>query len=651
MKRSIQKRLIAIFAAALVVVIAVCAIFSYWSSYRIALRQSRDYGRSGAHLTESLISEVGIDAITDPGNTELYQRTREELRTICKAFFLHYLYLYTVDETGVRHYIYMVSSDDVDDRMAAETLGLGATTSTALHEQEIAALRGEESDKPLVLRDQFGSVITWVTPYRDAQGNILALIGTDYTTSQNAAEVTGRFSAIIVPVIGALLAAFAALFILIRRRVIAPVRIISEQMDRFDPAQEPEPLRITSQDEMQQIADNFEKMSQDIRAYIENIERITEERAQVNAQMDAARRIQYGMVPAAFHQEKGGAEVTAAMQPAKEVGGDFYDCFFLDSGELCAVIGDVSGKGVSAALFMAMAKSMLRDRLRSKADPAEALELVNDELSAANPEGMFATVFAFVLNLETGAMRYANGGHNPPLLLKAEGAEYLRPKPGIALGLFEGMKMGTGSAVLRQGEGILLYTDGITEAVNTEQQFYGEDRLRTLLSAPPPRGSDAAVVSVKRSVEEFFDGCEQFDDMTLVSVFYQGGRSAETMDLPADMRSFDAVKTAVLEAGSGSPRVKKILLACEEAFVNIVSYSGAQQISFSCQRDADALDVTFRDDGRRFDPFAADEAEEKNFEDLDMGGMGISLIRQIAAQTAWRYEDGCNILRLQFKLS
>lgn len=519
MKRSIQKRIIAIFAAALAVVIAMCAIFSYWSSYRIALQQSRDYGRSGARLTEALISEAGLDALTDPGNTELYRQTREQLRTICKAFFLHYLYLFTVDEAGVRHYIYMVSSDDADDRMAAETLGLGATTSTPLHEQELVALQGEASDKPLILRDQFGEVITWVTPYRDAEGNVLALIGTDYTTSQNAAEVTGRFATVIIPVAGALLAAFAALFVLIRRRVIAPVRAISERMDRFDPAQEPEPLHITSQDEMQQIADNFEKMSQDIRAYIGNIERITEERAQAEAQMDAARRIQYGIVPAAFRQERDGAEVTALMQPAKEVGGDFYDCFFLDSGELCAVIGDVSGKGVSAALFMAMAKSMLRDQLRRGTSPAEALELVNDELCAANPEGMFATVFAFVLNLETGALRYANGGHNPPLLLKAEGAEYLRPKPGIALGLFEGMKMGIGSVVLRPGEGILLYTDGITEATNVERQLYGEERLRALLSEPPVRTSDAATGTVKRAVEAFFTGCEQFDDMTLISVF------------------------------------------------------------------------------------------------------------------------------------
>ena len=651
MKRSIQKRIIAIFAAALAVVIAACAIFSYWSSDRIALKQSRDYGRSGARLTEALISGVGLDAIVDPENTELYQQTREELRTICKAFFLHYLYLFTVDEANVRHYIYMVSSDDADDRMASETLGLGATTSTALHEQEIVALRGGESDKALVLRDQFGEVITWVSPYRDAEGNVLALIGTDYTTSQNTAEVTAHFATIIVPVTGALLSAFAALFILIRRRVIAPVRTISERMGRFDPAQKPEPLHITSRDEMQQIADSFEKMSRDIRAYIDNIERITEERAQAEAQMDAARRIQYGMVPAAFHQEKDGAEVTAAMQPAKEVGGDFYDSFFLDSGELCAVIGDVSGKGVSAALFMAMTKSMLREQLRRGVSPAEALEQVNDELCAANPEGMFVTVFAFVLDLETGELRYANGGHNPPLLLRAERAEYLRPKPGIALGMFEGMKMGTGSVVLQPGEGILLYTDGITEAINADQQFYGEKRLCTLLSEPPVHGSDAAVGTVKRSVEAFSTGCEQFDDMTLVSVFYRGRHAAETIDLPADMRSFDAVKAAVLEAGSDSPHVKKILLACDEAFSNIVSYSGAQHITFSLRRDADVLDVTFRDNGTRFDPFAAGASEEKDFDDLDMGGMGISLIRQIAARAAWRYEDGYNVLQLTFKLS
>ena len=122
------------------------------------------------------------------------------------------------------------------------------------------------------------------------------------------------------------------------------------------------------------------------------------------------------------------------------------------------------------------------------------------------------------------------------------------------------------------------------------------------------------------------------------------------MDLPVEMRSFDAVKSAVLKAGSDSPRVKKILLACDEALANIVSHSGAKNISFSCRRDADILDVTFRDDGIRFDPFAANTAQKKDFEDPEMGGMGICLIRQIADQTAWQYDGGYNILQMKFKL-
>ena len=649
MKHSIQRQIAVILALALVLAIALCAVLGYSSAYAIELAHGRCNGRSSAYLVETVVSESGIDALTDPANAELYETTRNRLRAICDAFYLRYIYIYTVDEMEVRHYIMTVAADDADDRLAAETLGLGTTRSAPLYEQERAALRGEESNVRMDLRNEYGTVITWITPYHGADGRVKALIGTDIGLETSNEDIAERFLNAILPVVIVLLAAFVALFVLFRKRVIQPLRTISERMAAFDPATEPEPMEIESQDEIRQIADAFEKMSGDIRDYLGNIERITSEQAHLNAQMDIARRIQYGMVPGSFHAERGRIDVSGSMQAAKTVGGDFYDSFFLENGSYCAVIGDVSGKGVSAALFMTMAKTMLRDSIKQGLSPAAALNRVNSELCETNPEGMFVTVFALTLNAATGEMRYANAGHNPPLLLRRDGAEWLFPDPGVALGLFEDAGIENGSETLSPGEGILLYTDGITEAVSADRRFYGAERLRTLLSDVALHGSAAAVEAVKTDVAAFSAGCEQFDDMTLLSLRRQEESDGER-SLPVTIRSLDVIKNTVLGACGESKEAKQALLACDEAFSNIVSYSGAKNAFFACRREGEELTVRFRDDGVRFDPFAENAAPEKDFDELDSGGMGIRLIRQIASRYAWTYENGNNVLELTFKL-
>ena len=570
------------------------------------------------------------------------------MRALCRGFALDYLYIYTVDENKVRHYIITVARDDDNERVAAEKLSLGAVTKTELHEQELSAMQGKTSDKLFIIKNEFGHDITWIFPFFDAQGKAIALIGADDEFDIRNSGLLQRFLMMILPLSLLLALVHSVLFLMLKKHVVAPLKVISERIQHYDPSHEEEPLQINSQDEIQQIADALWKMSCDIHLYIENLASITAEQEQAKAQLDVARKIQYGMVPASFDECRNGVEISALMQPAKEVGGDFYDAFALENGNYCAMIGDVSGKGVGGALFMALTKSILRDRMKQIMDPAAVLNKVNDDLCAQNPEGMFATVFVLVIDPKTGVVTYANAGHNAPLLISGGEVSFLNPEPGIALGLFEDAGIRNGELVLKKGEGFLLYTDGVTEAVNTEKAFYGAERLLSLLKNNTPKESSAAVNSVKNSVEEFFTGCDQFDDITVLSLFY---RSGETVcELKPALEDFRIVKQTVTEKCPGSSGAKKVLLACEEAFVNIVSYSGASYIKFSCSAGGGILTVTLKDNGIRFDPFAGESSAEKDFESFDKGGMGISLIKQIAEKTEWRFENGNNVLTLTFKI-
>ncbi len=648
MKRSIGKRIVLLFSITLVLTILASAALGFSSAYSAELEQNRAVGRSAAYITSEILDLINLDLIMDPQNDLAYDLARMQLRTVCRSLSLMYLYVYTVDGDEVRHYVMTAASDDELDEVVREGLGLGTVSREPLHEQERVALAGGESDSRFLVNNRYGKTSVWTTPYFSEDGTVAALIGTDVSVEVSNDAIVKQFLVRVLPVTAFLIIAFLVLYYLLRRRLIRPLHAVAARMEQFDPSTKNEPLSIRSQDEIQQIADAFEKMSGDIRTYIRNIETITAQQQYARAQLDVARRIQYGMVPASFHDRRDGLDVCGLMRPAKEVGGDFYDCFLRPDGQYCALIADVSGKGIAGALFMALTKNLVRERIMHCEDPADALNSVNDDLCAQNPEGMFVTLFAMLIDPQTGVVRCANAGHNPPVLLKRGSAAYMKPKPGIALGLFPDADIETETMTLAPGEGVLLYTDGVTEAVNTEKTFYGTERLLMLLQTLDRTDSRAAVTAVEESVDAFFAGCEQFDDITVVAVYAAGadGRTA----LPLTLDAFGPVRQRILSECEGSANAKKIVLACEEAFVNIVQYANATEADYRVRREGDLLTVELRDNGARFDPLSEPLKQDDDFFSMDEGGLGIRFIRSIASDAKWNYTDGRNVLTLVFRL-
>jgi sigma-B regulation protein RsbU (phosphoserine phosphatase) len=254
--------------------------------------------------------------------------------------------------------------------------------------------------------------------------------------------------------------------------------------------------------------------------------RVQESLQAIRQELSVAARIQQSILPRVFppFPNRKDFELHASMIPAKEVGGDLFDFFLLDEDHLGLVLGDVSGKGVPAALFMAVSRTLLRATALHKTPPGECLQYVNTTLAAQNPSHMFVTMFYGILNTRTGELRYAVGGHNPPCIYSPGGhvRELPGDKNGMIVGLMDGAVYETASHPLTPGECLLVFTDGVTEAMDRKQDFYGDERLQRLLSEHGGHSAQELVTRVMADVEGFAAGEPQSDDITVLAMKYLG---------------------------------------------------------------------------------------------------------------------------------
>lgn len=285
-----------------------------------------------------------------------------------------------------------------------------------------------------------------------------------------------------------------------------------------------EPLAKTS-GEVGYLADAFRKMFLDLDGYIENLTRITAEKERIGAELSVATQIQADMLPSIFpaFPERNEFDIYASMTPAKEVGGDFYDFFMVDEDHLAVVIADVSGKGVPAALFMVIAKTIIKNHALNKEPVFEVFKNANEQLCENNEEGMFVTAWMGLLTISTGHFEYVNAGHNPPLLKRAKGEfTYLKSRPCFVLAGMEGSCYRKEELMLSAGDILYLYTDGVTEAENAQNELYGEERLKAALERQKSDNPNDILPFVSADIDSFVKEASQFDDITMLCFKYKG---------------------------------------------------------------------------------------------------------------------------------
>lgn len=282
---------------------------------------------------------------------------------------------------------------------------------------------------------------------------------------------------------------------------------------------------IKTEDEMKDLHDAFEHMQQDLTKYIENLKETTSAKEKIESELHIAREIQMGMIPKIFppFPDIDEIDLFAMLEPAKEVGGDLYDFFMIDDTHLCFAIGDVSGKGVPASLFMAVTRTLLRSVAPNQRSTRAIVNSLNKSLAVGNDSNMFVTFFIGIINIETGEIRYTNAGHNPPAIMHESGkTEYFEITQDIPIGLFEDFDYAEKERTLSKKDRIFLYTDGITEAENWDEELYSDERLLKCLSTINSYDPSEIVMTVARDVVIHVNDFSQSDDLTMMCVIYFG---------------------------------------------------------------------------------------------------------------------------------
>ena len=511
------------------------------------------------------------------------------------------------------------------------------------------------------------SVVDVASVERPSQEMQQSLVEISEGTSDEIAAILRNFGIIGISIILAISAVGLAISLTVSGKVVRPLnkmtnKIKSLKGSAFDFKIEQSYL---TNDEIEILARAFEDLSTKTKDYIKQITTITAEKERIGAELNVATQIQADMLPSIFppYPQKTEIDLYATMSPAKEVGGDFYDFFLTDPNHLALVMADVSGKGVPAALFMVIAKTLLKNRAMMGGSPSEILEDVNNQLCDGNKTQFFVTVWLAIIDLRTGAGIAANAGHEHPALRRSgKKYELVKYPHSPVLGMMEGMIFKEHEFKLSPGDSLFEYTDGVTEATDSNNCLFGEERMIEALNRNPDALPEEVLRNVRSGIDEFVAGAEQFDDITMLCFKYKGNKEAVDMDeleLDAKVENLDQVLSFVdshLEAEDcPAPNMMNIDIAVEEIFVNIASYAydgkpGKAWIRMGIEKYPRTMVLTFIDEGKPFDPVSKPDPDVTlNAEERKIGGLGIYMVKKSMDTMVYERRDNRNILTITKK--
>lgn len=461
---------------------------------------------------------------------------------------------------------------------------------------------------------------------------------------------------------------FICVYILIKKLVVDNIHSINESLDKITNGNLNEVVNVRSNYEFASLSDDINSTVSRLKDYI------AEAAARIDRELEFAKSIQLSAMPGVFppFPDRKEFDIFARMDTAKEVGGDFYDFYFVDQDVLAILIADVSGKGIPAAMFMMTAKTVIKSYAQSGLSPEEVFTKANAKLCEGNDAGMFVTAWIAYVNVKTGDVRFANAGHNPPLLKRRDGRyEYLKSRAGLVLAGMEGIKYRPNELKLEPGDEIYLYTDGVTEATDANNELYGEDRLAAILGSTAWNSSEELCAAVKTDVDTFVGEAPQFDDMTMLSLRLLEDKkpgkgddsSMNTADTsvkefvtdsaPENVEAVTDFINAELEAADcGIKAQTQIDVAIDEIFSNISKFAygdgrGLATVTIGIDGDPKQATICFIDEGTPYDPLSAEDPDiTLSAEDRQIGGLGIFLVKKTMDDVRYEYRDGHNVLTI-----
>ena len=391
---------------------------------------------------------------------------------------------------------------------------------------------------------------------------------------------------------------------------------------------------------------------------LERLRKVNAEKNRISSELHVASQIQQSMLPA-NHLKQNDVELYGSLVPAREVGGDLYDYFVRDE-KLFFCIGDVSGKGVPSAMVMAVNHALFLSASAHETNPAYIMQSLNEIACQGNESNMFVTMFIGVLDLPTGHLRYCNAGHDVPMILANGQWTSLDAKPHLPVGLFEEVKYGMTETYMQPDSTIFLYTDGLTEAMNSERKQFGIKRVKETLVICTDKHPQELLTAVSEAVHGFVGDAEQSDDLTMLAIRYapQQYESTlnETLTLKNDVREVAALsnfqKSFYEKMNLEKSLARQLRLAVEEAVVNVIEYAypaGTEgSVDITMMSDGHWLKVVIDDSGVAFDPTVEKKADTTlSVEERRIGGLGIHLVRELMDSINYERVNGHNILTMK----
>ena len=449
-----------------------------------------------------------------------------------------------------------------------------------------------------------------------------------------------------------------AIFLLVMRLL---KRVVIQAVDSANEALE----SITAGELDQRVPDSdsfeFSSLSAGINTTVGALENsIAEANARIDRELATARAIQQSALPTAQppFPDISAFDLYATMNPAREVGGDFYDFFKLSRGRIGFVVADVSGKGIPAALFMMSAKTAIRGAMEAKADLAKAIDIANRSLCEGNDSEMFVTAFAGVFEYETGKLTFVNAGHNKPLVMHDGKWSWLVERSGPYLGSFDWVEYKKFETQLQPGDELFAYTDGVNEAFNTDEEIYGNARLEEFLASHADLHPRRLLRAMRAELIGWANGADQSDDVTMLALKFgippEHGASLVT---EADLDNFEQVEGFVRrqldETGCSAKVANQVLIAVEELVVNVCSYAYQDappdepqplRIHFTSSNHPNAIVIEIADDGKPFDPLERDDPKQpKDIMEAEIGGLGLHMTRKLMDEMEYVREGKANV--------
>lgn len=439
---------------------------------------------------------------------------------------------------------------------------------------------------------------------------------------------------------------FVLIYVLVKKLVVENIQKINRSLEEITGGNLNVSVDVRTNEEFVSLSDDINSTVHTLKGYI------AEAAARIDKELEFAKTIQFSTLPSVFppYPDRTDFDIYASMNTAKEVGGDFYDFYLLDENRLAFLMADVSGKGISAAMFMMKVKTLIKSYAEKERDVARILTRANADLCENNEAGMFVTCWMGILDMKTHTVQFANAGHNPPLIKRQGGGyAYFKTRPGFVLAGMEGVTYRSGECRLMPGDEIFLYTDGVTEATNAHNQLYGDGRLEAVLNRLDGGSARELCQGVKEDVDAFVGEAPQFDDMTMLCI-----RLTPKHRLAVDPRGdtmqavVSFVEDALVQAEAPAKLIIKMNVAVDEIYSNIQRYSGAAEAEVECTVENHQIRLVFTDNGSPYNPLDQEEPDTTlSAEERELGGLGIFMVKKTMDDVVYEYSAGWNRLTLK----